>query len=329
MSASSYEHLCHLLTLAYPEPYRDRHGTEIVGVLLDADDRHPGMRRRIRELGSLLLHASTVRARSVSFTGTTAGPRPWHLAGMLVAIVLAAIATQAWTATVMRLADPDQSGGWLDPRWPVHVAWLAGGVLIWARRPTGAWVAMLVAAALATAYPVLVATGIPWPGQVPGTWGQIPPPYPLPGWPLTARDAAWCGLSLMAVAMTATPGRLAKAVDALPRFAVVRAVLFNVGLAVVTGLLALVDALLNHSYWFTAELVRISPLPALVLLGVLAAQLRLRGGTTGVGLTVIILVLAAASMAPAVIQLTAGVAAIVGAVTLGFAACRSPLAGRA
>ncbi|SOC57101.1 hypothetical protein SAMN05421879_11097, partial [Ornithinimicrobium cerasi] len=26
MRASAYEHLCHLLTLAYPEPYRSTHG---------------------------------------------------------------------------------------------------------------------------------------------------------------------------------------------------------------------------------------------------------------------------------------------------------------
>ena len=323
MRASAYEHLCHLLTLAYPEPYRSTHGAEIVGVLLDADDRRPGTWRRIREVGGVVVHAAKVRVLSPHVTGAEAAPRPWHLAGMLVMMVLAVVATQAWTSALVRLADAERGDGWLDPRWPVHAAWLIAGVMIWARRPAAAWAAMLVAAVLVTAYPVFVATGIPWPAQVPGTWGHATPADPSPGLPLTARDAAWWGLSLAAVAMTATPRRLATAVAALPRFAVARAALISAGLAAVTGLIALADAAVNHSYWFTAEHVRTSPLPAFVVLAVLAAHLRVRAKTGSVVLTFAILALASASAAPSIFQLTAVLTAAAGGVALALTAHRS------
>lgn len=323
MKASAYGHLCQLLTLVYPEPYRSTHGAEIVGVLLDADDRRPGTWRRIREVGGVVVHAVKVRVLSPHITGAPAAPRPWHLAGMLVMMVLAVVATQAWASALVRLADAERGGGWLDPRWPVHAAWLIAGVMIWARRPGAAWAAMLLAAVLVTAYPMFVATGTPWPGHVPGTWGHATSVDPSPGWPLTARDAAWWGLSLAAVAMTATPRKLATAVAALPRFAVTRAALISAGLTAVTGLMAWADAAVNHSYWFTAEHVRTSPLPALVVLAALAAPLRVRAKTAAGLLTFAILALAAASTAPAIFQLTAALTAAAGGVALALTARRS------
>lgn len=318
MRTSGYEHLCQLLIHAYPEPYRSDRAQEIVAVLLDADDQRSGTWTRLREIGGLLLHASRVRTRSlVTARGTVAQPPPWSLAGLMIMVVLAVVATQAWTAALIRVVNPGtmHGDGWLDPRWPVHLAWLLAGVLIWLRQAKAAWVVTLLGAVLVTMYTISVPTGIPWPGDLSVTWGGVSNPYDMM-WPLTARDAAWWGLTMLALAMSGSPRKLTAALASIPRPALGRAAVAATGAMGVLALLAATDAALNSSYWFTAEHVRTTLMPTLIVVTVLVWHLGLRAHAAATVITLATLALALATTGPILLQTIAAMIAIMGGLLL-------------
>lgn len=168
--------------LAYPRAYRDVRGEELLGTLLDAEDR-AGSRssRRVRavEAWGLLRHGIALRARTTGFSARDRLPS-LGLAGVVLATVLGMLGLHQLTAMAVRASGlhgfPAEWGvyvQWVDPRWPVHVAWLAVALLLVVRLALFAAAVAWVAAALHGWYWLAAAaTGVDllWVGHIGPYW---------------------------------------------------------------------------------------------------------------------------------------------------------------
>ena len=203
-----------LLLGAYPRAYRDARGEEMLAVLL-ATEKRRGPWSVVPEAASLVMHGLALRVRR-PFAGRTV-PAPVGIAGvglLLLLAVLGAHQLAAMGVRGLRLDGYPESWQvwriWVDPRWPIQLAWLAAGVALllrWQRTTVVvAWTAALLHAWWAL---VEVATGLalPWFGDVGPAWDA----------PFGAGQAGWLLLSSLAAAtLIGGPAWLARALDLVP-----------------------------------------------------------------------------------------------------------------
>ncbi|GAA2072519.1 hypothetical protein [Actinomadura alba] len=105
-----------LLLRAYPAGYREAHGAEVVGTLLEASG--PGRRLpSLRESAGLLVGGFTARARRVAD-----GPTPWWADGLHLGVFTLAVINLAYAITGFTGAGD----AWVASR----AGWVAGSVLL-------------------------------------------------------------------------------------------------------------------------------------------------------------------------------------------------------
>ena len=202
-----------LLLRAYPRAYRDERGEEMLAVLLATEERR-GRWSVMPEAASLVAHGLALRVRRpptvrtwVPSTGIT---------GVGLLFMLAVLGTHQLGAMGLRGLGldgfPESSQVWrlwVDPRWPIQLAWLATGVsllLRWHRTTLAlAWTAALLHAWLGLAE---LPTGLapPWFGDVGPAWDA----------PFGARQASWLLLTWLAATLIGGPTRLARAIESVP-----------------------------------------------------------------------------------------------------------------
>lgn len=170
------------LLRAYPRAYREERGEELMATLLDAEDcvsSRSRRRARATEAGAVLRHGMALRARTVGLSVRDRLPS-LGLAGVALAVVLGVLGLHQLTAMTVRASGlhgfPPEWGvyvQWVDPRWPVHAAWLAVALCLLARRAGPAVAAAWTASALHGWYLLAAATtggDIPWAGNVGSYW---------------------------------------------------------------------------------------------------------------------------------------------------------------
>ncbi len=175
---SFYRRLLHV----YPRSYRDDRGEELLATLLDAEDEtgsRSRRRHRAAEAAGLLRHGIALRVDAAGLSVRDRLPA-LGLAGVVLAVVLGVLGLHQLTSMAMRASGlhgfPAEWGvyvQWVDPRWPVHAAWLAAALSVLARRAGAAVAAAWTAAVLHGWYWLAAAaTGgeIPWVGNVGPYW---------------------------------------------------------------------------------------------------------------------------------------------------------------
>ena len=148
------------LLRVYPRPYRDERGEELLATLLDAEDGagSPTRRSRAAEAGTILRHGMALRVRTAGLLARHRLPA-LGLAGVALAVILGVLGSglhgfpAEWGVYVR----------WVDPRWPVHAAWVVVALCLLARWPR--------AAPRPQAPPPTPASPTPGaPGWTPSTW---------------------------------------------------------------------------------------------------------------------------------------------------------------
>jgi hypothetical protein len=179
MSAESFYRR---LLRVYPRSYRDHRGEELLATLLDGEDgggSRARRRARAREAAALVRHGIALRARTAGLSVRDRLPS-LGLAGVALAVVLGVLGLHQLTAMAVRASGlhgfPSAWGvyvQWVDPRWPVHVAWLAVALSLLARR-AGATVVVAWTAAVLHGWFLTsaAATGgeVPWVGNAGPYW---------------------------------------------------------------------------------------------------------------------------------------------------------------
>ena len=200
------------LLQAYPARDRDRRGDEMLDVLLSAEEAR-GRWAVLPEAASLVGHGLAARLRQV---GAPRVPASVGVAGVGLALLLAVLGAAQLSQMALRGLALDGYPRewmiwrvWVDPRWPVHLAWLATGAALLLRRPLPAvllaWVAVLLHAWLVLA---AIATGLDlwWLGEVGPAWFLG----------VNATQASWFVLTVTTALLLGSPGRTRGAVEALP-----------------------------------------------------------------------------------------------------------------
>ncbi len=206
-----------LLLLAYPRGYRVARGEEMLDVLLATEERR-GRRSAAPEAASLLAHGLALRVRA---------PLAWRaadhvgVAGVGLALLLAVLGLAQLGAMSLRGLGLDgypdgwmTSQLWVDPRWPVALAWLATASALLLRLQhlavALAWVAVLLDG-------WLMLQGLTMWLALPGleTWwiGNLGPGWEI--W-ITRAQVSWWVLTLVAALLIGGPRRAARAVAVLP-----------------------------------------------------------------------------------------------------------------
>ena len=294
MSAESFYRQ---LLRAYPRAYRDHRGEELLATLLDAEDG-AGSRSRLRvraaEARALLRHGIALRTRAAGLSVRDRLPA-LGLSGVALAVVLRVLGLHQLTAMAVRASGlhgfPAEWGvyvQWVDPRWPVHAAWLSVAVLLLTRLAGPAVAAAWTASALHGWYLLAAAaTGgeIPWAGNVGPYWLA----------PSGTAELGWLVLSVSMALLLGTRRRTAQSLATVgPRLLRRTALL---GVLVAAGSVATGPVLRALASDVTGPPYRIEgPLPAvLVTAAVLAwALLRIEHGR---GALLVLVLLASAPLA--------------------------------
>jgi hypothetical protein len=210
----SRENRYRLLLLAYPRSYRTRWGNEMLDVLLNTENRRPGLKAEVFELVSVLAHGLAQRCR-FPHRGE-AGGRSRGLAGASLMCLLAVLGASQLAANGTRAfrigSYPDVSqmhNLWVDPRWPVHVLWLTSGLALLIGRHRLLVASAWTAAAVQVWYLVVGITAVnaPWVGNVGPHWTA------RPGY----GEAGWALLSTIAALLLGGPRNAGLACNSLPR----------------------------------------------------------------------------------------------------------------
>src|SRR3954447_7475760 len=200
-----------LLLLCYPRSYRTERGQEMLDALLADDDRQ-GRLSAMSEAMSLVVHGLTQRLRlSPRAVAPSIG-----LAGVSLLALLALLGAQQLAATAVRGLGldrfPEEWGLgvlWVDPRWPVHVLWLATGLALLLGRHRllvmSAWAAAVLHSWLLVVTTVTT-VALPWPGD-------LGPHWVAPG---GVAEASWALLSVCGAVMVGGPATAARARAGLP-----------------------------------------------------------------------------------------------------------------
>lgn len=205
------------LLRAYPRTYREARGEELLATLLDAEDgalSRSRLRARATEVGAVLRHGMALRARAAGLILRGRVPS-LGLAGVALAVVLGVLGLHQLTAMAVRASGlhgfPAEWGvyvQWVDPRWPVHTAWLVVALCL-LMRWAGVAVAAAWTAAVLHAWYLLTAaaTGgeIPWVGNVGPYWFA----------PSGTAEVGWFALSVSLALLLGSRGRAAESLAAV------------------------------------------------------------------------------------------------------------------
>ena len=284
------------LLLAYPRDYREQRGDELLATLLDAEDEvgQPGRLGRVQESLSLMRHGVSLRAR-VAGTAARGHVPALGLAGVALGVVLGVLGLHQLMAMAIRASGlhgfPAEWGvyvQWVDPRWPVHAAWVVVALALLTRRAGAAVAAARTAAVLHGWYLLAAAaTGgqIPWAGNVGPFWSA----------PSGTAELGWFLLSLSAALLLGGRRRTALALQTehrpLRRAALVGGVVAPATIVVGPALRALADEVTAPPYRFEG------PFPGLLATAAVLAW-ALRYVEHGRGALLVLVVLAAAPLAP-------------------------------
>ncbi len=275
-----------LLLLAYPAAYRRDRGPELLDVLLAGGDRR-GPLGEVGEAASIVAHG--LRRRVGAARAAAASPAP-GLAGASLLLVLAVLGTFQLLASVLRATGltgyPDAWGLfvlWVDPRWPVHVLWVATGTALLLGRSVlalaSAWAAALLHCWLLV---VTSATTVAlwWPGDVGPHWVA----------PGGAPEAGWALLGLAGAVLVSGRGVLARTLDAVPGRALrVVAATGLVGTVVALAAGAAAYPLLGSGHPALVDAARQPLLPVALTCVAVAALLRpVPGGRTALALLAVL-----------------------------------------
>jgi hypothetical protein len=200
------------LLLAYPRGYRAVRGDEMLDVLLSAEERR-GRWSVLPEAATLVVHGLAARVRQS--TGLRV-PASAGVAGVALALLLAVLGTAQLSQMGLRGLGLDGYPRawmvwrvWIDPRWPIALAWIAtAGALLLRRYRLAvllAWTAVLLHGWLMLAG---FATG--W-----SMWwiGELGPAWFVPA---NATQASWFVLTVCTALLLGGPTRARRGVEALP-----------------------------------------------------------------------------------------------------------------
>lgn len=204
----SVESRYRLLLRAYPSAYRIERAEEMLGVLLATQPRR-GARSTAAEAMSLVGHGLVQRLRLVRNAGGVS--TSWCLAGLSLVMLLMVLGAQQLVASGLRALGLDgtpEAWGmqvlWVDPRWPVHAAWVLTGLALLVGCRAGLIVALAWGAAGLHLWEVAsIASGgtVPWPGDAGPHWVAL----------LGPTEVGWLLLSLAAAALLSGSARTARA----------------------------------------------------------------------------------------------------------------------
>ena len=195
-----------LLLLCYPRAYREERGEELLEVLLERT-HGAGTWTVTGEAAALVRHGLAQRLRQAALHRPD--PKAARLAGASLALLLAVLGARQLLDTALAGLGvdgyPDAWGTavvWVDPRWPVHAAWLATGVALLLRRDR---LTVLSAWSAATVHAWLLAStalrGLPWPGDAGPHWIASG----------GAAETSWLVLTVAAAVAIGGPGGLGRA----------------------------------------------------------------------------------------------------------------------
>ena len=216
----SLESRYRLLLRTYPSSYRARREEEMLDVLLELHLTR-GRRAALGEAWSLVVHGIAVRLAGLN--PSQAAHRAAGAAGVTLSCLVLVLAMQAaqgvLTGYIEYASRSEQWQShvlWVDPRWPVHLAWAIVGAAVLMRLP-------LIAVAAAWAAVVLhgwhlVAAGwpaMPWPGNVGPHWVA----------PGGLVEAGWLALTVATACLLGGPNRVRAGLETVSRRALVTAVL--------------------------------------------------------------------------------------------------------
>ena len=200
------------LLRAYPRGYRAVRGDEMLDVLLSTEERR-GRWSALPEAATLVTHGLAARLRQPAGLRV---PASAGVAGVALALLLAVLGLAQLSQMGLRGLRLDGYPHawqvwrvWVDPRWPIHVAWVATAAAVLLRRcrlaPLLAWTAVLLHGWLLLA---AVATGwaLPWIGDVGPAWYVS----------ANATQASWFVLTAAAALLLGGPARTRRGVETLP-----------------------------------------------------------------------------------------------------------------
>lgn len=283
------------LLRVYPRPYRDERGEELLATLLDAEDGagSPTRRSRAAEAGTILRHGMALRVRTAGLLARHRLPA-LGLAGVALAVILGVLGLHQLMAMGVRASGlhgfPAEWGvyvRWVDPRWPVHAAWVVVALCLLARWPRAAIAAVWTAAGLHAWYLLAAAaTGgqVPWAGNVGPSWVA----------PSGTAELSWLVLSVSSALLMGNRRRTARALAVLGPRRIRRTALLGglVSLAAVTSgpvLRALANEVTGPPYRIEG------PLPAMLVTATVLAW-SLRRVERGRGALLVLVLLAAAPL---------------------------------
>jgi hypothetical protein len=184
----------------------------MLDVLLSAEERR-GRWSVLPEAAALVGHGVATRLRH---SADLRVPASVGVAGVALALLLAVLGAAQLSQMALRGLGLDGYPYawqlwrvWVDPRWPIHVAWIATAAALLLRRyPLAvllAWTAVLLHGWL-----VLAGTATGW-----SMWwiGEIGPAWHVP---VNATQASWFVLTVAAALLVGGSGRARRGVEALP-----------------------------------------------------------------------------------------------------------------
>jgi hypothetical protein len=200
------------LLRAYPRSYRAVRGDEMLDVLLAAEEQR-GRWSLLPEAATLVGHGLVARVRQSAGLRV---PASVGVAGVALALLLAVLGAAQLSQMGLRGLGLDGYPHawqvwrvWVDPRWPIQVAWVAtAGALVLRRYRLAvllAWTAVLLHGWLVLAG---IATGwsLWWVGAVGPAWFIS----------VNATQASWFVLTVTAALLLGGPARARRGVEAFP-----------------------------------------------------------------------------------------------------------------
>jgi hypothetical protein len=261
------------LLRAYPRGLRDERGDEMLDVLLAVEERR-GRWSALPEAVALVRHGLAARLRQYSGARV---PSYVGVAGVALAVLLAVLGTAQLSQMGLRGLGldgyPREWGTWavwVDPRWPVQLAWVATAAALLVR---ACRVAVLLAWAAVLLHGWMVVAGLAHLVTASSVWwvGDVGP-----GWLLSvnATQVGWFALSVATALLLGGPARARSGVEALPVRRWSQVLLAGLAGAVVAGAAGSLAHRLSGGMDTWADRPASALVPVLLAAAVLAVLLR-------------------------------------------------------